>query len=147
MIRFGTYTKYKDYDLRLVEISSFYRVIYDGSNCPFEDFVEYTKNVFYIDLLKEQILNAFSIRTYGIYKGYQFDVNQLNKDETIGIVTSDIQAYENLKLDFRDRGVYQKEVLKIELEKIWEEYSPSPLKLPMPDGLPKVRVLEFPKNY
>ena len=141
MIRFGTYTKYRGYDLRLAEINGLYRVIYDGSSCPFKDFVEYATNVFYLDLSKEQVSNAFSVRTYGIYKGYQFDICQLNENDSIGVVTDDKRAYERLNLDFRDRGVYQKEVKINELEKLWEEFTPSKLNLPMPEGIEKKKII------
>ena len=142
MIRFGTYTVYKGYDLRLIEQNNCYRLIYNGTNCPFDDFLAYTENVYYKDLQKTEIWNAFFIKTRGIYKGYQFDVCWLNLNNVIGIVTDDKQVYENLKLDFRERGVYQKEIHINELERLWEEYSLSSLNLPMPEGIPKVRFIE-----
>ena len=146
MIRFGDYTLYKDYYLRLNENHDNYCIIYDGYNCPFDDFIEYAKNVYYKDLPKEEISNAFFIKTIAIYKGYKFDVSQLNLKNLIGIVTEDKHTYENLKLDLRERGVYQKEIHINELEKLWEEYSPSSLNLPMPEGLPKERIIEIPKD-
>jgi hypothetical protein len=146
MIRFGTYTTYKDYDLRLIEQNDSYRLIYDGTNCPFDDFLTYAENVYYKDLLKEEISCAFFIKTRGIYKGYQFDVSQLNQKNVIGIVTDNKQAYEHLKLDFRERGVYQKEIFICELDKLWEEYSPSSLNLLMPEGLPKERIIDISKG-
>jgi len=90
-------------------------LIYEGTNCPFDDFVSYAENVYYKDVLREEISNAFFIKTLGIYKGYRFDVFQLSLNNVIGIVTDDRQVYEKLNLDFRERGVYQKEILISEL--------------------------------
>jgi hypothetical protein len=146
MIRFGTYTIYKNYDLRLIEQNDCYRLIYEGTNCPFNDFSVYTENVYYKDLLKEEISNAFFIKTLGVFKGYQFDISQLNQKNLIGIITDNKQAFEDLNLDFRERGVYQKEILICELDLLKEEYSPSSLDLPIPEGLPKERIIEIPNE-
>lgn len=146
MIRFGTYTTYRDYDLRLIEKNNYYRIIYEGQKCPFDDFIAYANNVYYKDLPKQEISNAFFIKTVGVYKGYQFDISQLNLNNVIGIVTDDKQAYENLNLDFREKGVYQKEIFINELDKLWEVYLPSLLNLPMPEGLPNEHIIEIPHD-
>ena len=141
-MRFGTYTIYKGHDLRLIENNDFYRLVYDGAKCPFEDFIVYAENVYYKDVPQETVLNAFFIKTKGIYKGYRFDVFSLNLNNLIRIVTDEKTAYENLKLDCRDRGVYQKEIFLDELDELLEEYSPSSLNLSIPAGLPKERIIK-----
>ena len=143
MIRFGTYTRFGGYDFRLLEKSDCYRLVFDGAVCPLLNFIKYTDNVFYLDVSKEEIDNAFSIRTYGIYKGYKFDVNKLNGENIIGIVTDDKNAFEDLKLEFRDRGVYQKEIKINELDKLWEERTQSTHDLPLPKGLELIKEIDI----
>ncbi|MFO0322474.1 MAG: hypothetical protein ACK504_08600 [Bacteroidota bacterium] len=146
MIRFGTYTRYNDYDFRLLNKADYYRIVCDGTICPFSNFTKYANNFFYLDVPKENITNAFSISTFGIYKGYQFDVNTMIDNSYIGIVTDNKEAFDKLNLEFRDRGVYQKEIKISELEKLWEVRSISNLDLPIPEGLKEYEEIEIPKN-
>jgi hypothetical protein len=143
-IRFGTYTRYKGYDFRLLNNSDSYRLVFDGSVCPLPKFKKYSDNVFYLDLSKREVDNAFSVRTRGIYRSYQFDVNNINVENTIGIVTDNKNAFEDLKLEMRDRGVYQKEIKIIELDKLWEERSQTTLDLPLPKGLELMKEMDIP---
>lgn len=131
MIRFGTYTLYKNYYFRLIEKSDFYRIVYDGPNCPFYEFLEYAKNVYYKDLPKEEISNAFFVKTKCIYRGFQFDISGVTND-IFHLSTDDKIAYNELNLYFLDRSVYTIDVKKQELERLWEEYTSSELGLPMP---------------
>jgi hypothetical protein len=134
-IRFGTYTRYKGYDVRLLNNSDGYRLVFDGAVCPLSNFEKYSDDVFYLDVSKAEVENAFSVRTLGIYRGYQFDVHNINVENTIGIVIDNKSAFEDLNLEFRDRGVYQREIKITELDQLWEERSQSSLDLPLPEGL------------
>jgi hypothetical protein len=130
----------------MVQQGNSFRIIYEGFDCPFDDFSLYKDAVYFKNVSEKNISNALFIKTKCIYKGYQFDVSTSTADNMIGIVTDDKVAYEKLNLDFREPGVYQKEVFIIDVDKLWEEYSPSSLNLPMPEGLPKERVIEIPKR-
>lgn len=134
MIKFGTYTLYKGYFLRLVKKEDVFTLIFDGTECPFTNFIKYAENVYVLNLKKEEVLNALFIRTKCIYKGYEFDLTALN-DNKYGIVTESKEAYEQLNLEYRDRGVYQLEVELDELEKIWEIRERSTYDLPLPEGI------------
>lgn len=145
MIRFGTYTVFEGQELRLVERVDHFRLVFEGPICPSDKFVKYAANVYYLDVPKVEVTNSFFIRTYGTYRGFRFDINQLNDSDKIGIVTDSKEAYDSLHLEFRDRGVYQKDVELKELESLWEEYSQTALNLPMPKELPAKRQLEIPQ--
>jgi hypothetical protein len=106
---------------------------------PFENL--YCKTVYL-----HELTNAFSSQTFAYYKNLKVRVfgNKRTPNEVF-ISTSDLQNAE--RLSFFNMGTYfGKDVKLIELDKIWEEYSPSPLNLPMPEGLPKERVLEIPRG-
>jgi hypothetical protein len=93
------------------------------------------------------LTNAFSSQTFASYKNIKVKVfgNKGTPNQAF-ITTSDFQNAE--RLSFYNMGTYfGKDVKLIELDMIWEEYSPSSLNLPMPDGLPKQRIIEIPKEF
>jgi hypothetical protein len=145
MVRFGTYTIFKTFEFRLIKKEQFYSLIYNGKFCPLPEFKKYTEGIFYLDIPKLTITNAFSVRTYCLYKGYQFDANTLIDENHLGIVTDNKEAFEKLNLDFRDRGVFQKEVAINELEKLWEERS-TYLNFPFPENFPTKLEIKIPKK-
>ena len=73
-------------------------------------------------------------------------MNKLNGENIIGIVTDDKNAFEDLKLEFRDRGVYQKEIKINELDKLWEERTQSTHDLPLPKGLELIKEIDIRKD-
>lgn len=146
-MRFGTYTQFKGYDFRLVKEIDHFKLIFNGTECPLPNFIKYTDNFYYMDIPISEIVNGFFVRTRCIYKSYEFDANTLIDGKYIGIVTDNKEAFENLNLEFRDRGVYQTEIKIHELEKLWEERTPSNFNLPMPVGIELIKELEIPKDF
>ncbi len=73
---------------------------------------------------RDEVDDAYSIFTFGIYKGHQFGI----RAEEDGKVCIEGSGNENLMvsldMDLVDRGVYRKWVKKDELEQMWEEKTP-----------------------
>jgi hypothetical protein len=142
-IRFGTYTLYQETILALIENPDSYRLV--KRNCTNNDntFIKYTENIFYKDVLKKEINNAFFIKTKCLYKKNEFDLQSIENNIAL-IVTDDKNAFNELNLELRDRGVYQLSVNKSDLEKVWEVRSKSSLQLPFPMNLKIIEELDVP---
>jgi hypothetical protein len=141
MIKFGTYTFYENYFLRLLDRNNNYTIIFDGTSCPFGDFEKHSENIFFKIVQKHEISNAVFIKTKCVYKNYEFDLIPLNENK-MAIVTDSKDACEKLNLETREMGVYQKEVERKELERIWEIRSVSIFGLPMPNGIELIKEIE-----
>lgn len=104
---------------------------------PFENL--YCKTVYL-----HELTNAFSSQTFACYKNIKVKVFGNKRDsKVVFITTTDRQSAEYLGL-FNMGNYFGKDVKISELDKLWEEYSPSTLSLPMPEGLPKERIVEIP---
>lgn len=102
------------------------------------------------DILIKELSNAFKVTTKALFKGKEFLVEPYYGDKThIHISTKDLVLGKELGFfelhDGFGNPYYLGEVKILDLEKVWEEYSPSTLDLPMPNNLPNVRVLEIQK--
>ena len=136
MIFFGTKTYLSNNLFRLVSRDNQFNLIFDGNSCPFKDFIKYSDGIFIKHIDKSEIENAYSFETLAFYKNHRFQIDKV-KGSKVLITTSEKKTYEELKLDFVDRGWYEKWVSISELEKIWEERKPSDLGFPYPEGLPE----------
>lgn len=156
-IRFGTYTVYRNIEMSITEyyghgldqeIEQNHRIISYPEELGMIDgfsFDSISKN-FKRDILIDDLENAFYIITKAIYRGQEFNVWVYHEDRkklTIYTFNEDLgQKFQFIKLS--DRSI--KEVGINEIEKIWEERSPSSYNLPMPDGLELVKEIKIPKN-
>jgi len=90
-----------------------------------------------------EILNAFFVQTYGLYEGIKVKVFEYKPNPNlIYITTEDKIAFE--KHSFCDMtGHYGKDIKITDLEKLWEERSPSEYDLPMPKGLELIKEIDI----
>lgn len=138
-VKFGTYTLYHLDLLRVVEKETCYRLIASGKK-PSEVFAKIKDGLYYLDVNKNELTNATFILTKCFHHDFEF---VLNKEQN-GIFyasTDDKKAYEDLNLNFLDRSHYTTELALDDIDEIWEEYSPSSLGLPMPEGLPDKKTI------
>ena len=146
MIFHGTKTYLSNNLFRLVSRENQFNLIFDGNSCPFKDFIKYSDGIFIKHIDKSEIENAYSFETLAFYKNHRFQIDKV-KGSKVLITTSEKKTYEELKLDFVDRGWYEKWVSISELEKIWEERKPSGLGFPYPNDLPEIEEIKInPEN-
>jgi hypothetical protein len=159
-IRYGTHTFYKNIEMSIIEyyghglnqeLEENHRILsYPASLGEVDGFKLYElpppyENEFRKDIFLSELTNAFFVITKAKYRDDECLVWGYNKEKKITIFTleeSTGEKYDFIKLSDR----YIKVVNLHELDKLWEEYSPSSLNLPMPEGLPKERVLEIPRG-
>lgn len=119
---------------------------YEGSYCPFAGFYKsrHEENVYYLKKKLDEIDKAYYVKTFGLYKGYKFEVFDRPSEigDLVRIGTRDNTAIENLKLS-GDKAWGFLDINKSELEKVWEERSPV-YNLPMPEG---IKALEEIKSW
>lgn len=135
MILYGIKTILNNQFFRLVSKENQFSLIFEGTICPYLDFKKYAEGIFVKQINKSDILNAFSYQTLAKYKNYIFQIDKI-KEKKVLITTSEKVAFDELKLDFVDRGWYEKWVDVSELDEIWEERIPTDLGFPYPEGLP-----------
>lgn len=141
-MRNGAYTIYQGYDLIINTIrDNDDKVIltYKGEVCPFDNFRKDIDedNAHYLIINIMDLTNAFFVKTFGIYKGYKFQVFDLKGgcEGSVRIGTSDRDAFNSATgLGDDSRHWYIQDIKKSELERIWEERT-QVLDLPMPKGL------------
>lgn len=160
-IKNGIYTQYRGYEL-IVHKSRYedelpipeeekpLLVYYNNLKpCPFDDFIESKhNNGYYKKVFRNELSNAYQIFTFCIYQGFQFRVIEFEPDTTIvNIETYDEEANDKLSLykftDWQNRPIYSNQVKISQLEKLWEERSPSEYNLPMPEGLEQYKELKY----
>ena len=167
-IRYGDYTLYKGYEMDLSESRDNYPgeerlfgLSYDANSNPkLEGFWKdqykhvdgriektYRKGIYLKDLD-----NAFVIQTKALYKGYVFDVNfspPEPEENWLGLCIYDSEIAK--KVGFTRSGtwsgkdMYREDITIDQIEKLWEERTPSTYNLlnnlPMPKGLEKIKVI------
>jgi hypothetical protein len=116
-------------------------------DCEKEGFVKHPfENLYCKSVYLSELSNAFFSQTYAIYGDIRVKVYGNTKNPDLVFITT-IDRVKAEPQSFVDMGTYYgKDVGIAELDKLWEEYSPSSLNLPMPEGLPKERVIEIPKR-
>lgn len=152
VIRTGNYTLYNGLELQLFEDRSEvpirgdeqqYHICYQPDlnlavigfeKHPFED-------LFCKSTVREELNNAFFVQTYGLYKGVEIKVFAYRPDpQKAYITTEDKTAFAECL--FVDMGSHLgKEIAIKELERIWEERTPSQFNLPLPAGLELYKVV------
>ena len=130
-IRNGIFTRYEDFDLKLVEQRSevpvsddkkAFQIWYQNTeDCPFEDF-EKDKfgNGFYKIVPISQIEKVFLIITFGKYKKWTIEVFE-GKGDKVQIASRDRTVSEELGMKKIGKEWYMKEVEISDLDLIWEE--------------------------
>lgn len=145
-IRNATYTIYKNTEYELSRNSDENFVLYyRGIDCPDKSFlvVNSTNNVFKKTVSDpSEISNAYNVITYAVYKGHTFQITKVEAG-LFRLSTGDKIAYEELGLEFIDRGWYETSVNKTDLEKIWEERRPSGYDLPMPKDIDPIKEINL----
>jgi hypothetical protein len=141
-IRIGPYTVYNGIPLAIKSVKDDDENIllrYDGFDVPFVGFEKSTheENVYYLKTTLHDIKQAYWVQTFGIYKGFTFELFPLNipGKNLITITTSDKSALVKLNLTEVKKSLYATDINPIELEKAWEERRPSGFNLPMPLGI------------
>jgi hypothetical protein len=145
IIRNGIYSELSNLQIKIFEVRSEvpieadekrYLIWYDlDKNCPFDDFVRSNNSDGFYKYVKfEEISNAYSVRTYGIYKSYKFEIFRGEKEanDTISIATRDEKLKNIAELIEVNTSWYMKSIKLFELEKMWEERTLSPFNLPLP---------------
>jgi hypothetical protein len=164
-IRFGTYTVIDGIEMRIngmrTEVpirpsDKMYLISYSATLEKIDGFALYQLPPPYTaewrkEIRFSELQNAFLIVTKAVFGGGVFTVEPfLNEDNILHLATQDLilgkrHGFYEMH-DGQGRSYYLGEVNCKELDKLWEEYSPSSLNLPMPEGLPKERVIEIPKR-
>ena len=153
-IRRGPYTLYKGYEMKVTRNRDNYPgeerlfgLSYDANSNPkLEGFWKdqykhvdgriektYRKGIYLKDLD-----NAFIIQTKALYKGYVFDVyNYFSEEKSIALYTKNKAIAKELNFETDRAGM----IKLSNIEKLWEERTPSTYDLPMPKGLEKIKVI------
>ena len=161
-IRYGSYTVYKGYEMDLSESRDNYPgeeelfiVSYDAdSNPKLKGFRKYkyddgdgnVENEYYKGIYLKDLDNAFVIQTKALYKGYVFDVDSnLLKGELLCLLTKNEEIGKKLNFselsNHYEKSSYIEDIKLKNIEKLWEERTPSTYDLPMPKGLEKIKVI------
>jgi hypothetical protein len=142
--RSGDYTVYNDVICKLFEqrsevpepISMFHVCYESKHDYGFEGFEKHPfADMHCKSVPSSEIKNAFSVQTFGEYKGIRVKVFDYKFDVTIAyIITKDQRAFE--KHSFLNMGDhYAQEVKATNLDKIWEERSKTIYDFPLPENL------------
>ncbi|WP_088655844.1 hypothetical protein [Geofilum rhodophaeum] len=145
-MRNSDYTFFKGLHLELSNIrDDDERVLlsYKGENSPSPGFEKsiHRKDTYELIVNVKDIDNAYQVRTYGKYRGYTFGVFKLGKEGMVFIGTTDKAAYKKLNLTEVNQNWYGDDIQGTELDKIWEERTPT-RGLPMPEGLERIKVVK-----
>jgi len=89
-----------------------------------------------MEIPSTEIANSFFIKTKCNYYDFTFDVDA-EIDNSLRILTDNKKAFQELRLEYRDQGVYQTIVKKERIHSIWEERSKSSDNRPYPEELPR----------
>ncbi|MBI3509495.1 MAG: hypothetical protein HY064_02455 [Bacteroidetes bacterium] len=143
MRKFGTYTNYEglECELALMRNGEFH-LIYRAVECRFNNFILEHPGVFVLPIEKSKITNSFFLNTKAIYKNFNFEVDRFQNGK-YRLSTADENAYKTLHLNMVDRGWYDIEVPREEIQKMWEERKPSGYGFPFPEGMKEVEEIEF----
>ncbi|MCX7569210.1 hypothetical protein OS242_04495 [Tumebacillus sp. DT12] len=87
-------------------------------------FVEFTKGCYYKEVAPSEIESAYSVTSYALYQGTQFQVTKTTGDRVLLYHSGPSLQAEELGFNMVDRFEYEKEVDRSELEKMWEERTP-----------------------
>lgn len=143
-MRNGTYTIYQNL---ILGVKSNYAedclLWIEGKDCELKGFEKSKfEDAWYKIIEWEEIKEAFAVKTFGIYKGYKFQLFDFGLDSNIiSIGTKDIKASKNLHLFEVGDLWFMTEVKLSDVESIWEERTPA-LNLPMPKGVEKLFVIK-----
>ncbi|HTL83170.1 MAG TPA: hypothetical protein VL651_15760 [Bacteroidia bacterium] len=120
------------------------KLIYRGISAPNETFSPSTKHkgIFVRYVTKEEIDSGFQASTFALFKDFIFQVDRFRNGK-YRLTTSDDNAYKALGLNMVDRGWYDIEVPREEIQKMWEERKPSGYGFPFPEGMKEVEEIEF----
>lgn len=127
-IRFGQYAFFKGEEYELQKKNDLlYNLIIRSSKITKEEkslgFKKYAESIYILEIDKDLIDFAFSVKTYCSHKGYKFQITDIISNGTIRIWYL-IEAQKAFKkLSHHGFDAY-KEVNEEELDEIWEEREP-----------------------
>ncbi|MBL3656924.1 hypothetical protein [Fulvivirga sediminis] len=138
IFRNGQYTKYKGFHLMIQTIrddDDKIILIWIGKDCPLKQFYyEKAEDGFVSIIDKNELTNAYLVKTFGYYKGYKFQIFSRSGSSEVSIATSELLAYQRLSLIKIAENWFGEDVMPNELESTWEEYFET-LNLPLPDDI------------
>lgn len=121
MIRLDSYCIYEGNEYIISKLDDgMYKLISRNKNDLNRGFKETFPKVYVKIVSLKEITSAYSVSTFCKYKGYRFQIVR-EKDEKILIHTGDYNLYQQLDLDFVEKGAYDKWVDRDEIEELWEE--------------------------
>lgn len=146
IVRTGSYTIYNGIEMQLFEIRSEvpvaeyekqYSICYSADlNLNADGFEKHPFEEMYCKLIsRSELHNGFFVQTNALYKAFAVKVFEYRPDRSrVYITTDDKTAI--FQHSFFDMGDHcGKDVGIQELEKLWEERTPSQFNLPLPAGL------------
>lgn len=139
----ANFTLYNGFELQLsISVNNEYKLIFRGANCPFGNFLKYSDEVYVLPIEQAEISNAYLVETFALYKKFNFQVDRF-EDGKYRLTSSENEAFEKLQLHMVDRGWYDIWVAPEEIERMWEERTPTGLEFPFPEGLEKEQEVSF----
>lgn len=124
--RNSTYARYKGKEYRAhrpYRQNNIELISTDSTDLP-SGFVEFSKGCYYKVVAPSEIESAYSVTSYALYQGTQFQVTNSTGDRVLLYHSGPSLQAEELGFKMVDRFEYEKEVDHSELEKMWEERTP-----------------------
>jgi hypothetical protein len=146
-MRNGVFTVYQGIHLPINTIRDNEQEVFirfEGMECPFVDFQrsKHEDNVFLKRIKISEINETYEVKTYGIYKGYKFQIFKSNDSDDLFIGISNEEAHHKLKL-FGDSDWAYRNVRKTEIDKVWEERLASAFGKSMPKELKEIEEINL----
>jgi hypothetical protein len=143
-MRYGEYTRFENREYRLYQTNEGkFGIVLRTSTPHVPGFHKVEEGLYHKVLGKNELVtNAYFIRTYARYKGFDFQVESYVNRKYL-LVTDNYDMYQLLDLEQRERGVYQIFLDKSQIERMWEVRSKSYFNLPMPEGLKEIEEVPF----
>lgn len=135
-MRQGNYTRFENMDYELFRThDDKYQIVLKTSRSNIIGFNKLEEGVFGKIIWDDRLItNAYYVRTYVRYKGFDFEVESYVNKRYL-LVTDSYDTYRLLNLEQREQGVFQIYADKTQIEKMWEVRSKSYFDLPLPDNL------------
>lgn len=159
IIRFGTYTLYRNIEMSISEyyghgldqdLEKNHRIISYPEECGLlSGFTLDTEtNRYKKDILISELKNAFFVSTKALYNAQIFEVHPYYGDDIhLHLATKDLELGKKLGFyelyDGYGKPYYLGEIKIIEVEKIWEERKPSSYNIPMPEGIELIKLINL----
>jgi hypothetical protein len=159
-IRNGNYTIYNENDLKIFESRSetlisdeekIYSICYESNyDLKNEGFEKYpSENMFCKGVYLKELANAYQVKTMGLFNGFIFQIFNVTYtiDNIVRIGTNKRNEFNSATNTVEENKNWYIYDIKIsELEKLWEERTPTEYNLPMPEGLELYKEIEIPKE-